>query len=204
MTQQDSKDHELWLTGDAASDRLLSTDANALLLGMTLDQQVPMEKAFSGPAVIAQRMGGSLDVAKIAAMDTEEFVALCSERPAIHRFPGSMGKRVQQVCRALVDDYDGDAENIWAGVSDGATVLKRLKALPGFGEQKGKIFLALLGKQWGITPSGWQRAAGDYGKDGFRSVADVTDNGSLQKVRETKKQVKAAAKKAAADKAAKA
>ncbi|OYO15538.1 HhH-GPD-type base excision DNA repair protein [Enemella evansiae] len=198
------KDHDLWLTGDAASDRLLSTDANALLLGMTLDQQVPMEKAFSGPAVIAQRMGGTLDVAKIAAMDTEEFVALCSEKPAIHRFPGSMGKRVQQVCRALVDDYDGDAENIWAGVDDGAEVLKRLKALPGFGDQKAKIFLALLGKQWGITPSGWQRAAGDYGKDGFRSVADITDNSSLQKVRETKKQVKAAAKKAAADKAAQA
>ncbi|OYN98296.1 Fe-S cluster assembly protein HesB [Enemella evansiae] len=198
------KDHDLWLTGDAASDRLLSTDANALLLGMTLDQQVPMEKAFSGPAVIAQRMGGTLDVAKIAAMDTEEFVALCSERPAIHRFPGSMGKRVQQVCRALVDDYDGDAENIWAGVDDGAEVLKRLKALPGFGDQKAKIFLALLGKQWGITPTGWQRAAGDYGTNGFRSVADVTDNGSLQKVRETKKQVKAAAKKAAADKAAQA
>ncbi|PFG67209.1 putative HhH-GPD family protein [Propionibacteriaceae bacterium ES.041] len=198
------KDHDLWLTGDAASDRLLSTDANALLLGMTLDQQVPMEKAFSGPAVIAQRMGGTLDVAKIAAMDTDEFVALCSEKPAIHRFPGSMGKRVQQVCRALVDDYDGDAENIWAGVDDGAEVLKRLKALPGFGDQKAKIFLALLGKQWGITPSGWQRAAGDYGKDGFRSVADITDNSSLQKVRETKKQVKAAAKKAAADKAAQA
>ncbi|OYO10634.1 Fe-S cluster assembly protein HesB [Enemella evansiae] len=198
------KDHDLWLTGDAASDRLLSTDANALLLGMTLDQQVPMEKAFSGPAVIAQRMGGTLDVAKIAAMETEEFVALCSEKPAIHRFPGSMGKRVQQVCRALVDDYDGDAENIWAGVDDGAEVLKRLKALPGFGDQKAKIFLALLGKQWGITPNGWQRAAGDYGKDGFRSVADITDNSSLQKVRETKKQVKAAAKKAAADKAAQA
>ncbi|NNG19188.1 Fe-S cluster assembly protein HesB [Naumannella sp. ID2617S] len=187
---------KLWLTGNETADRLLSEDPNALLLGMTLDQQVPMEKAFSGPAVIAERMGGKLDVAAIAAMDTEEFVALCSQRPAIHRFPGSMGKRVQQVCRALVDDYQGDAENLWAGVDDGAALFKRIKALPGFGDQKAKIFVAMLGKLWGVTPKGWQQAAGEYGTKELLSVADVTDEASLQKVREAKKRMKAAAKAA--------
>ncbi|MGY4720653.1 HhH-GPD-type base excision DNA repair protein [Naumannella huperziae] len=188
------------ITGDPAADDLLDRDDNALLIGMTLDQQIPMEKAFSGPAVIAERMGGRFDVAAIAAMDTDAFVALCSRPPAVHRFPGSMGKRVQQVASALVEDYAGDAANIWAGVDDAATVLKRLKALPGFGDQKARIFLALIAKQRGVRPTGWETAAGDYAVAGHRSVADVTDEASLQQVRAYKKEQKAAAKAAAADK----
>ncbi|MBO0811055.1 MAG: Fe-S cluster assembly protein HesB [Microlunatus sp.] len=188
---------ELHLTGDDDVDHLLSTDPNALLIGMTLDQQVPMEKAFSGPAVLAERMGGTFDVAKIAAMDVDDFVAICAERPAIHRFPGSMGKRVHAVCQALVEDYEGDTANLWADVADGAELKKRVAALPGFGDQKASIFVALLGKQRGVTPPGWREAAGRYGEDGvFRSVADIVDPASLAKVRQTKKEEKARARSA--------
>jgi uncharacterized HhH-GPD family protein len=188
---------DLYLTGDADVDGLLATDDNALLLGMVLDQQVPMEKAFSGPWVIAQRMGGSLDVTKIADTEVDDFVAICAERPAVHRFPGSMGKRVHQVCQALVDDYDGDASHLWDDVTDGRELKKRIGALPGFGDQKASIFVALLGKQRGVTPSGWREAAGKYGEDGvFRSVADIVDQVSLAKVRETKKAEKAKARAA--------
>jgi len=186
-----------WLTGDPEADRLLAEDDNALLIGMILDQQVPMEKAFSGPLVIAQRMGGTLDVAAIAALSEESFVALCSERPAIHRFPGSMAKRVHQVCQVLVEQYDGQAGNVWKDKSSGAEVKKALAKLPGFGPDKAAIFTAVLGKQRGITPPGWREAAGYYGEsDTFRSVADIVDSDSLHRVRETKKQVKAANKAA--------
>lgn len=186
---------ELQLTGDDTVDRLLSTNPGALLVGMTLDQQVPMEKAFSGPAVIAERMGGSFDVGRIAAMDVDDFVAVCAQRPAIHRFPGSMGKRVHAVCQALVEQYDGDAANLWADVTDGAELKKRIAALPGFGDQKASIFVALLGKQYGVTPKGWREAAGRYGEDGvYRSVADIVDPSSLIKVRQTKKEEKARAR----------
>jgi uncharacterized HhH-GPD family protein len=187
----------LWLTGDPEADALLSEDDNALLIGMVLDQQVPMEKAFSGPLVIAQRMGGALDVAKIAAMSEEEFVALCSERPAIHRFPAAMAKRVRQLCQVLTDDYDGQAGNVWKDAQSGDELKTRLARLPGFGLEKAAIFTAVLGKLRGVTPDGWRTAAGYYGEpDTFRSVADIVDDGSLQKVRETKKSVKAAKKAA--------
>jgi uncharacterized HhH-GPD family protein len=189
----------MWLTGDPEADALLSEDDNALLIGMVLDQQVPMEKAFSGPLVIAQRMGGRLDVAKIAAMSEDEFVALCSQRPAIHRFPAAMAKRIRQVCQVLADDYDGQATNVWKDARSGAEVKANLARLPGFGPDKAAIFTAVLGKLRGITPEGWQDAAGYYGEPGtFRSVADIVDYDSLQKVRETKKSVKAA-KKASSD-----
>jgi uncharacterized HhH-GPD family protein len=188
-----------WLTGDRTADELLGTDDNALLLGMVLDQQVPMEKAFAGPAVIAERMGGRLDVAAIAAMDEEEFVALCAQRPAVHRFPASMGKRVRQVCQVLVEDFDGDAANVWRGATTGSELKRALGALPGFGAEKAAIFTAVLAKQRGVQPPGWREAAGAYGEqDCYRSVADVVDEESLAKVRETKRSVKAA-KKAAAD-----
>lgn len=188
---------ELHLTGDDTADALLSSSPSALLIGMTLDQQVPMEKAFSGPAVIAERMGGSFDVGRIAELDVDDFVALCAERPAIHRFPGSMGKRVHAVCQALVEQYDGDAANLWADVADGAELKKRIAALPGFGDQKASIFVALLGKQRGVTPQGWREAAGRYGEEGaFRSVADIVDPSSLSKVRQTKKEEKARARAA--------
>ncbi|WP_040160717.1 HhH-GPD-type base excision DNA repair protein [Nigerium massiliense] len=184
----------MYLTGDEDADRLLAEDANALLIGMLLDQQVPMEKAFRGPAVLAERLGGTLDVRKIATMDTSEFVELCSKPPAIHRFPKSMGERVQNLCRVLVDEWDGDAANLYAAASTGKELKKLLLALPGFGEQKAKIFVALLGKRWHVTPAGWREAAGDYGLDGHRSVADITSAESLQQVRAFKKQAKAAAR----------
>jgi len=187
----------LRLTGDPEADQLLTDDDNALLIGMVLDQQVPMEKAFSGPLVIAQRMGGSLDVAKIAAMSEDEFVALCAQRPAIHRFPAAMGKRIYQVCRVLTDRYDGQAANLWNQARSGEEVKSHLAGLPGFGADKAAIFTAVLGKQRGVTPEGWRTAAGSYGESGtYRSVADIVDDESLQKVRETKRSVKAAKKAA--------
>ncbi len=185
----------LQLVQDQAADALLESNPFALLVGMLLDQQIPMEVAFAGPKKIADRMGG-FDARAIADCDQEAFIALCSERPAVHRFPGSMGKRVHALAQIIVDDYEGNAAAVWsAGDPDGPEVLRRLKALPGFGEQKAKIFVALLGKQYGVTPQGWREAAGDYGKaDTHMSVADVVDAGSLDKVRSYKKQMKAAAK----------
>ena len=189
-----------YLTGNATADALLDTDLNALLIGMVLDQQVPMEKAFSGPAVIAERMGGTFDVGAIAAMPEDEFVALCATTPAIHRFPGSMGKRVHQVCRVLVDRYEGRAENVWADASSGDEVLEAVLSLPGFGPEKAAIFTALLGKQRGVTPLGWRDAAAPFGEDGaFRSVADIVDDDSLQRVRDTKRALKVARRAAAAE-----
>ncbi|BCI54631.1 (Fe-S)-cluster assembly protein [Mycolicibacterium litorale] len=186
---------KLQLVQDPAADALLEANPFALLVGMLLDQQYPMEAAFAGPKKIADRMGG-LDPREIAEHDPEQFAALCSTTPAVHRFPGSMAKRIQALAQLIVDRYDGDTSALWtAGDPDGAEVLRRLKALPGFGEQKAKIFLALLGKQYGVTPQGWREAAGDYGKAGtYMSIADVTDPGALEKVRSYKKQAKAAAK----------
>ncbi|WP_394615440.1 HhH-GPD-type base excision DNA repair protein [Lentzea sp. JNUCC 0626] len=176
------------------ADALLASDMFALLTGMLLDQQIPMEKAFSGPKVLADRMGG-LDVHRIAEADPEAFASIMATPPAVHRFPGSMAKRVQAMAQFVVETYDGDVTKIWAD-GDGAAVFKRLKALPGFGEQKAKIFLALLGKQFEVTPEGWRAAAGSYGDEGSRrSVADVRDSKSLLEVRDFKKAAKAAAKK---------
>ncbi len=187
----------LHLTCDPEADQLLSEDPFSLLLGMLLDQQIPMEVAFAGPRKIADRLGG-LDPAEIAACEPERFAALCAQTPAVHRFPGSMSKRIQDLAREVVDRYGGNAAGLWTqGDPDGAEVLRRLKALPGFGEQKAKIFLALLGKQYGVTPPGWRTAAGDYGKAGTHmSIADVVDKGSLEQVRAYKKKMKAAAKEA--------
>ena len=184
------------ITDDATSDALLSNDPLALLIGMLLDQQVPMETAFGGPAKLLDRIG-SLDAKTIADYDADELEAAFRVTPSIHRYPGSMAGRTQALCAAIVEHWRGDASAIWTdGDPDGVEILKRLKALPGFGEQKAKIFLALLGKQYGVTASGWRESAGDYGLEGsFRSVADIVDPGSLGKVREFKKAAKAAAKK---------
>jgi uncharacterized HhH-GPD family protein len=160
---------------------------------MLLDQQVPMEWAFAGPSTLKQRLG-HLDPKKIAAMDVDEFVSICCEKPAIHRFPGSMGKRVHAVCEALVADYKGNAANIWKGVDDAAEVYRRLRALPGYGDEKSKIFIAILAKTQGVELDGWRDAAGKFGDDTPRSVADVHDEVSLGKVREWKKAQKAAKK----------
>ncbi|AAS04945.1 HhH-GPD-type base excision DNA repair protein [Mycobacterium avium] len=188
---------KLQLVQEPAADALLDENPFALLVGMLLDQQVPIETAFAGPKKIADRMGG-LDAATIADYDPDKFAALCSERPAIHRFPGSMAKRIQALAQLLVDRYGGDAAALWtAGEPDGKELLRRLKGLPGFGEQKARIFLALLGKQYGVTPPGWREAAGEFGKAGtYLSVADIVDARSLGQVRSYKKQMKAAAKAA--------
>ncbi|MFG3024783.1 HhH-GPD-type base excision DNA repair protein [Streptomyces sp. NPDC048254] len=190
----------LHLAQDPAADELLSRSRLAALTGMLLDQQVPMEWAFKGPATIAQRMGtDDLDAHEIAAQGPEAFAALLSEKPAVHRYPGSMAKRIQQLCQYLVEHYDGDAEGIWRDVDSGAELLKRLQELPGFGKQKAQIFLALLGKQLGVRPKGWREAAGTYGEaESFRSVADITGPESLAKVRAHKQEMKAAAKAAKA------
>lgn len=188
-------DHELHLTGDDAADHLLSTDPLALLIGMLLDQQVPMETAFSGPAKLVERLGG-LDAARLAGMEPEALTEVMRERPAVHRYPGSMAKRIIALSNAVVEDYDGDAAGLWThGDPDGAQVRRRLEALPGFGKQKAQIFLALLGKQCGLQAAGWREAAGEYGEDGAkRSIADVVDEETLLEVRETKRAAKAAAK----------
>lgn len=183
------------ITGDDTADQLLTDSPFALLVGMMLDQQYPMEHAFAGPQKVVSRFGG-FDPAAIAAADPEEFAALCATTPAIHRFPGSMAARLQDLARIVVEEYDGDAARIWTGASDGKDLAKRLKALPGFGAQKVEIFVALLAKQLGVVPAGWEKVAGDYALEGFRSVADVVDPVSLQKVRDHKKQAKAAAKAA--------
>ncbi len=185
----------LHLAQDPESDKVISEYPLALLIGMVLDQQVTIEKAFSSPAELARRMGGPLDAAAIAAMDPDELAAAFKERPALHRFPGSMAGRVQEVCRAIAEDYGGRAENIWGDVQTGDELVGRLRALPGFGEQKAKIFAALLGKQLGVRPTGWRQATSPYGDAGSHlSVADITDPKSLEKVRATKRALKAAAR----------
>lgn len=186
---------ELHITGDAAADALLSEEPLALLIGMLLDQQVPMETAFAGPAKLKERLG-AFDAATIAGQDEQELAEVFKQTPAVHRFPGSMAQRTQALCSALVRDWGGDASRIWTeGDPDGATILNRLKTLPGFGEQKAKIFVALLGKQYGLSAPGWESAAGEYAEPGsHRSVADIVDDFSLAKVREFKKAARAAAK----------
>ncbi|MGD6753365.1 HhH-GPD-type base excision DNA repair protein [Streptomyces sp. BH105] len=195
-------DVTLHLAQEPAADELLGRSPLAALVGMLLDQQVPMEWAFAGPRTIADRLGvDDLDAYEIAARDPEAFAALLSEKPAVHRYPGSMAKRVQQLCQYLVDHYDGDAAAVWEGVDTGKEVLRRLNELPGFGKQKAQIFLALLGKQLGVRPTGWREAAGAYGEPkAFRSVADITGPESLTKVRAHKQEMKAAAKAAKAAK----
>jgi uncharacterized HhH-GPD family protein len=184
----------LQIAQDPAADKVLSESPFALLCGMLLDQQFPMERAFGGPAKILDRFG-SLDPAEIAAADPEEFAALCSTPPAVHRFPGSMAARVQALAAQVVSEYDGRTERLWQEAGSGRELLKRLQALPGFGKQKAQIFVALLGKQLGVQPPGWREAAGDYAEEGsHRSVADVVDAASLEKVRAFKKQQKAAAR----------
>ncbi|MFF5984934.1 HhH-GPD-type base excision DNA repair protein [Streptomyces olindensis] len=191
-------DVTLHLAQDPEADALLGRSPLAALVGMLLDQQIPMEWAFKGPATIAQRLGtDDLDAHEIAAHEPEAFAALLSQKPAVHRYPGSMAKRVQTLCQYLVEHYDGDAEAVWKDVGTGKELLKRLAELPGFGKQKAQIFLALLGKQLGVRPTGWREAAGSYGEPkSFRSVADITGPESLAKVRAHKQEMKAAAKAA--------
>ena len=186
---------KLPFSGNEDADRFLEEDPLALLIGMVLDQQIPLEKAFHGPLVLKERMGGTFTAEAIANADTDELVTLFSTPPAIHRFPASMAKRVQETCRHVVDEYDGDAAAVWRTAADGKELFRRMKAMPGFGDQKAKIFVALLGKRLGAAPDGWAEAAGDYGQPGsFRSVADIDGPQALKQVRAYKQSVKAAAK----------
>ena len=178
------------ITGNDEADQLLVDDPLALLLGMLLDQQVPMEWAFTGPHTLRQRLG-HLDPGKIAAMPVEDFVDVCRQKPAIHRFPKSMGERAHAVCEHVVEHYDGHTERIWSDGADGQTVYDRLRAVPGYGDEKTKIFIAILAKRFGITPEGWEAAAGPFADDTPRSVADVSSEEALMQVRQWKKAKKA-------------
>ena len=185
----------MYLAWTDEANKLLEREPLALLIGMLLDQQIPMEKAFTSPDVLRERLGGVLDARTIASYDADAFEEIFRRPPALHRFPAAMAKRVQTLAQMLVDNYDGDAEAVWRDAGSGAELVKRVGALPGFGDQKAKIFTALLGKQFGVQPSGWQEAAGEYGADGaLRSVADIVDAESLQAVRAYKQEMKAAAK----------
>lgn len=189
---------KLWLAQDPAADEMLKHDPLALMIGMLLDQQIPLEKAFKGPHVLAERLDVKrLDAAALAGHDPEKFSKIFATPPAIHRFPGSMAERTQKLCRAIAQEYEGDAARVWTEATDAKDLFKRLGDLPGFGKMKAQIFIALLGKQLGIKPRGWREVAGMYGEEGsLRSVADIVDAASLQKVRDFKKQEKAAAKAA--------
>jgi uncharacterized HhH-GPD family protein len=191
---------DLRIAQDDAADELLSRDPLALVLGMLFDQQFPMERAFAGPRLLADRLGvDGLDAAALAAEDPEKLAKAFQGPPAVHRYPGSMAARTQEVCRLLVERYGGRADALWDDVPDGATLVKRIGELPGFGAQKSKIFVALLGKQYGVTPPGWREAAGAYGEEGSRrSVADITGPESLAEVRQFKQEQKQAAKTARA------
>ena len=185
----------MYLASTPEANELLDRDPLALLIGMLLDQQIPMEKAFTSPYVLAERLGGTFDAPTIAAYDPDALEQLFRQPPALHRFPAAMAKRVQELARILVDRFGGDAATVWTAAGTGADLVARVGQLPGFGEQKAKIFTALLGKQFGVQPPGWREATGDYGIEGStRSVADVVDAESLAAVRSYKKEMKAAAK----------
>lgn len=183
----------LRITGDPAADALLNRDGTALLIGMLLDQQVSMELAFAGPAKLRERLG-HLDARRIAAMNPDELVAVCAAPPAIHRFPASMARRIHDLCGVLAEQYRGAGANVWKGVADGDELYRRLRALPGYGDEKTRIFVAVLGKRMGVQPPGWREAAGPFGDDEPRSVADIDGPDALAKVREWKRAQKAAGK----------
>jgi uncharacterized HhH-GPD family protein len=189
-TKPKSPRSDLYVTGIAKADALLRHDGNALLIGMLLDQQVPMEWAFTGPFTITQRLG-HLDPRKIAALDPEKFVAVCAVKPAIHRFPAAMARRIHSMCAIIAADWRNDGANIWRGTTDAKELYARLRTLPGFGDEKAKIFIALLAKRFGVAPDGWQKVAKPFGDHRMRTVADIDSRESLLKVRRFKQLEKA-------------
>jgi uncharacterized HhH-GPD family protein len=188
----------LHLAQDDTADQLISKNPLALLIGMVLDQQIPLERAFAAPMVLQERLGAPLDTAEIAAMDPDALAAVFMARPALHRFPAANAKRVQALCQLVMEEYEGNPANLWRTAKTGDELLRRVRALPGFGEQKARIFIGLLGKQLGVRPTGWEDAAGRFGQPGtFYSIADIIDGASLGQVRAYKQEMKAAAKAAA-------
>ena len=181
----------LYITGDTTSDGLLNADGTALLLGMLLDQQVPMEWAFAGPAKLYERLG-HIDATKIAAMNVDEFVAVCTAKPAIHRFPAAMGRRIHELCTVLADEYGGAAENLWRDVPDGATLYSPTTCVARFRRREVEDLHRRARQDAGCAPAGWQDAAGKFGDEVPRSVADIDGPESLAKVREWKQAQKAA------------
>ena len=177
----------LVVTGDPTADRLLNTNPLALMIGMLLDQQVPIEWAFAAPLRLAQRLNGTLDATQIAAMDPEELAAIAAQKPAVHRFPAMMGRRIHKLCEHLVDEYDGDPESLWADVPDAEVLYKRLLELPGYGPVKAKIFMSILAKRFGYQPSGWEGIAGVFSSEDLRSVADLGDPGALGRLRQKRR-----------------
>jgi len=184
----------LAVTGNAAADRLLNTDPLALLLGMLLDQQIPLEWAFMGPYRLAERLEAGLDARNIAERDPDDFAALVRAKPALHRFPSSMANRMQSLCRHVVDRYDGDAAAVWAGAATGEELFRRLRHLPGYGDEKARILTAVLAKRFGVRPKGWEAQAGAFADGEPRSVADIDSLDALQRVRAWKKEQKARGK----------
>jgi uncharacterized HhH-GPD family protein len=186
---------ELHLSQDPEADELLSRSPLALMIGMVLDQQVPLEWAFSGPLELERRLGEPLEAATIAAMDPDALAELFSRRPALHRYPGAMGRRVHELCRVVTEEYGGRTEHLWEDVATAPELLARVRKLPGFGDHKSRIFVALLGKQLGVRPRGWVEASAPFGEPGsLRSVADIVDQQSLDKVRAAKQEMKAKTK----------
>ena len=190
---------KLHLSQVPEADALLSSDPLALLIGMVLDQQIPLEWAFRGPFELTQRLGTGLDAADLAAMDPDKLAAVFAERPSLHRYPASMAKRVQALCTVIIERFGGRADGVWGDATTGKELLANVRILPGFGDQKARIFVALVGKQLGVRPPGWEAASAPYGEPGtLRSVADIVSRESLEEVRSAKKAMKAAAKAAAA------
>jgi len=191
----------IWMPVEPEANELLTRSPLALLIAMLLDQQVPLEKAFSGPLELVRRLGHEPTVAELAEFDPDALAEIFSERPALHRYPRAMAARVQDLARLIMEQYDGEPAQVWESASSGAQLLKQVAALPGFGAQKAQIFVALLGKQLGVRPDGWQEASGAFGDEGTRySVADITDEETLSQVRAHKAALKAAAKAKAAAK----
>ena len=185
----------IWMPVEPEANELLTRSPLALLIAMLLDQQVPLEKAFSGPLELVRRLGHEPTVAELAEFDPDALAEIFSERPALHRYPRAMAARVQDLARLIMEQYDGEPAQVWESASSGTQLLKQVAALPGFGAQKAQIFVALLGKQLGVRPDGWQEASGAFGDEGTRfSVADITDEETLRQVRAHKAALKAAAK----------
>jgi uncharacterized HhH-GPD family protein len=181
---------ELPFTADPDANRRLASEPLALLIGMMLDQQFPMERAFLSPHLLAERLGGPLDAAAIASMDPADLAAAFAGPPALHRFPGSMAARCQDLCRHVVEGYGGDAARIWRDATDGRDLRRRLEALPGFGTAKARIFVGVVGKRLAEGPAGWEAEAADW-----PSIADIDDFDKIAVLREQKKARKAAMKK---------